>query len=103
MWSFLSLFPGPYFVTTGQMVVADLTTGVFMETDAISKELATKHDYSAWLAQSLRPLSAVGPSTFLSEPMHDAATVLRMQAANGEHQTTTITSVLSSWTVDVQS
>ncbi|MEW5312720.1 MAG: hypothetical protein WDW38_004333 [Sanguina aurantia] len=67
----------------GQMVVADLTTGVFMETDAISKELATKHDYSAWLAQSLRPLSAVGPSTFLAEPMHDAATVLRMQAANG--------------------
>jgi glutamate synthase (ferredoxin) len=71
-------------VCAGQMVCADLTKATFMETGAISKEIATRKPYKEWLASSLRRLSDLGESTFLNEPMYDAATLLRMQSSIGE-------------------
>ncbi|KAG2493454.1 hypothetical protein HYH03_008271 [Edaphochlamys debaryana] len=67
----------------GQMVCADLEKGSFMETGAISKMVATRKPYKEWLAASLRRLSDLGESTFLNEPMYDAATMLRLQSAIG--------------------
>ncbi|PNH05784.1 Ferredoxin-dependent glutamate synthase, chloroplastic [Tetrabaena socialis] len=67
----------------GQMVCADLEKGTFMETGAISKMVAARHPYKQWLTQSLRRLSDLGESTFLNEPMYDAATMLRLQASIG--------------------
>lgn len=65
------------------MVCADIEKGTFMETAAISKMVATRQPYKQWLAGSLRRLSDLGESTFLNEPMYDAATMLKMQAAIG--------------------
>lgn len=75
-----------FFGPPGQMVCADLTNATFKETAAISKDAASRQPYKQWLAASLRRLSDLGESTFLNEPMYDAATMLRMQSAIGERQ-----------------
>ncbi|KAG2445645.1 hypothetical protein HXX76_000255 [Chlamydomonas incerta] len=67
----------------GQMVCADLEKGIFSETSAISKLVAGRKPYKQWLAASLRRLTDLGESTFLNEPMYDAATMLRLQSAIG--------------------
>ena len=40
----------------GQMVVADLETGKFMENAEVSKAIATKHPYKEWIKGQLRGL-----------------------------------------------
>lgn len=65
------------------MVCADLEKGIFSETSAISKLVAGRKPYKEWLAASLRRLTDLGESTFLNEPMYDAATMLRLQSAIG--------------------
>ncbi len=67
----------------GQMVLADLTSGSFFGNAEVSRAAATRAPYKQWLAASLRPLSALGESTFLNEPTLDAATLLKLQAASG--------------------
>lgn len=70
-------------VPPGQMVCADLETGAFAETASIGKHFAQQKPYSEWLKKSLRTLSDLGESTFMSEPMYDPSTLLRLQAATG--------------------
>ncbi len=65
------------------MVCADLEHGTFMETAGISKMVATRQPYKEWLQKGLRRLSDLGESTYLNEPMYEAAIMLRMQAAIG--------------------
>lgn len=45
--------------------------------------IAKRQPYKEWLSSSLRSLSDLGESTFLTEPSMDAASLLRAQAAAG--------------------
>ncbi|KAJ9505421.1 hypothetical protein QJQ45_026361 [Haematococcus lacustris] len=67
----------------GQMVVADFSSGTFYENADISRAVATRLPYKQFLAASLRRLSDMGESSFLSSPTLDAATLLKLQAASG--------------------
>jgi len=67
----------------GQCVVADLASGAFLDNVAVSKAVAAKQPYKAWVAKSITRLESLGKATFLQEPAMDAATVLRWQAATG--------------------
>lgn len=44
----------------GQMVVADLENGVFLDNAEISRQVATKKPYKEWLAGQLRTLKVRG-------------------------------------------
>lgn len=67
----------------GQMVLADLETGAFYENSQISKQIALKAPYKEWVAGSLRRLDELAPPEFSEATTLDAATLLKMQAANG--------------------
>ncbi|KAF8065477.1 hypothetical protein HT031_003078 [Scenedesmus sp. PABB004] len=67
----------------GQMVCADLATGSFAETAAISKAAASRQPYGAWLGSSLRRLDEMSPPTYPGEAAMETAALLRLQAANG--------------------
>eukprot|EP00882_Tetradesmus_deserticola_P001840 GHRQ01001973.1.p1 GENE.GHRQ01001973.1~~GHRQ01001973.1.p1 ORF type:complete len:1051 (+),score=503.61 GHRQ01001973.1:46-3198(+) len=67
----------------GQTVVADLESGEFAETAAISKAVATKQPYQEWVARSVRRLEDLSPLAYPAEAKMDNATLLRLQAANG--------------------
>lgn len=66
----------------GQMVLADLQTGTFMENDAISRQAAARQPYKEWVAKSIRRLTDIAPGTFIQasgalRDMHwDCSTVM---------------------------
>eukprot|EP00200_Dunaliella_tertiolecta_P000313 CAMPEP_0202365904 /NCGR_PEP_ID=MMETSP1126-20121109/16736_1 /ASSEMBLY_ACC=CAM_ASM_000457 /TAXON_ID=3047 /ORGANISM="Dunaliella tertiolecta, Strain CCMP1320" /LENGTH=1645 /DNA_ID=CAMNT_0048960861 /DNA_START=31 /DNA_END=4971 /DNA_ORIENTATION=+ len=67
----------------GQMVVADLESGTFMQNAEISRKVASRLPYKEMLQASLRRLSDLGESNFLTDATMDAPTLLRLQGASG--------------------
>lgn len=67
----------------GQMVVADLQTGTFLDNAAVCKSIASKHPYKEWTQKALRSLKDLGDSSFKVESTMDPSNLLRMQAAIG--------------------
>jgi glutamate synthase (ferredoxin) len=63
----------------GEMVVADLENGEFLNNSAVSKMVATKKPYKQWLKGQLRRLRDLGESTFIKEATMDNATLLKLQ------------------------
>ncbi|KAF5828828.1 hypothetical protein DUNSADRAFT_16998 [Dunaliella salina] len=67
----------------GQMVVADLEEGSFMQNAEISRRVASRLPYKEMLQASLRRLSELGESTFLTDSTMDTPMLLRLQGASG--------------------
>jgi hypothetical protein len=66
----------------GQMVCADLATGVFQENTEIAREVAAGAPYGEWLKASPR-LADLGASGFPDAPTLAPADALRLQSATG--------------------
>lgn len=66
----------------GQMVYADLESGVFKEHGDVISEVANAHPYAEWLKTSTR-LSDLKASVILEQPTMTAADTLKLQSANG--------------------
>lgn len=63
----------------GQMVCADLVTGVFAENAAISRAIATRQPYKEWLSASLRRIEQLCPPSYPAEAVMEPAQMLRLQ------------------------
>eukprot|EP00798_Chlamydomonas_sp_ICE-L_P001365 gene1365-32729_t len=67
----------------GQMIVADISEGTFMENSEVSRSIAQKNPYKEWVKNSIRPLKALSAPDIPDAPIMQSSDLIKMQCATG--------------------